>query len=555
MRAAVYNRYWSTGGGAEKYGGAIARFLTRGFDVDLLSHDAVDLDWLAERLQLDLSGVRVRELPDRSGAATAASADYDLFANVSFMSADRAASRRSLYVVHFPTPTVARLPPHTRFLVDHLGGIRSSMMAHMEWGTGFYHRELGRRAPIWTNGEGHLRFTTPPGQDLALEIIFGYHRPPSLPPAEVTIEVAGRTAATFRLGARRSRLHGLRGRPVRVPVCSQREREPVDVRILSDTFVPAEVDGSADRRTLGVPLLGMHIGLGSAARLARLFPVLLTPPVRSDWHTSYGALVANSRFTQDWIERWWDAESEVLHPPVTMQTPGEKRPTILNVGRFFPGDHGHSKKQLEMVRAFRTLCDRGVEGWTLHLAGGCSAEGESYVRRVRDAARGYPVEVHVNVPGAELRRLYASASIYWHASGLGESVTRHPDRFEHFGITTAEAMSAGAVPVVIGMAGQRETVRHGVDGFHFRSLGGLTGLTQMLIDDESLRAQCSRSASARAREFAIDAFEERLGDLVERIMMLPDRTAEEGGARLDGDGSTSAPRIPAAGTPGVLQDT
>ena len=26
---------------------------------------------------------------------------------------------------------------------------------------------------------------------------------------------------------------------------------------------------------------------------------------------------------------------------------------------------------------------------------------------------------------------------------------RHPDRFEHFGITTVEAMSAGAVPIVI----------------------------------------------------------------------------------------------------------
>jgi hypothetical protein len=31
---------------------------------------------------------------------------------------------------------------------------------------------------------------------------------------------------------------------------------------------------------------------------------------------------------------------------------------------------------------------------------------------------------------------------------LGEDPERHPDRFEHFGITTVEAMSAGAVPVV-----------------------------------------------------------------------------------------------------------
>ena len=527
MRAGVYNRYWATGGGAEKYGAAIAQLLAKDFEVDILSHDALDLDWLGDRLLLDLSQVKVRELEDSSGMVTRASADYQLFANVSYMSANRAASPRSFYVVHFPAATTPRLSRGQRFVVDHLGSVRSSVMVEMEWGTGFYHREHGRRAPIWTNGDAGVRFVTPPGQPVPIHLVFGYHRPPGLDPAQVQVLVDGQPVQEFELGAAPSRGRALRGRRVRFDVVSPAPGVPVDVRIVSDTFVPAAVQGGADTRVLGVPLLGLQPGIGPLRHLARYFPLLLTPPSPLTWLDSYGAIVANSRFTQGWIERYWDVGSDLLYPPVTMQPPRAKEPVILNVGRFFPADGGHSKKQLELVSAFRKLCDQGLTGWSLHLVGGCAADGESYVERVRQLIDGYPVEVHINIPGDELQRLYGAASVYWHASGLGEKPDRRPDRLEHFGITTVEAMSAGAVPVVIGLAGQLETVRHGVDGFHFQSLDGLVGMTRMLIDDPALREQMSRSAARRAQDFAMTAFEEHLDALVGRVMALPVTNALE----------------------------
>ncbi len=58
---------------------------------------------------------------------------------------------------------------------------------------------------------------------------------------------------------------------------------------------------------------------------------------------------------------------------------------------------------------------------------------------------------HVDAPGAELADLYARASIFWHAAGLGEDAEDDPNRMEHFGISIVEAMSAGAVPVVLGV--------------------------------------------------------------------------------------------------------
>jgi glycosyltransferase involved in cell wall biosynthesis len=266
----------------------------------------------------------------------------------------------------------------------------------------------------------------------------------------------------------------------------------------------------------------MHVGSPRFARLARWAPVVNTTPLSADWTRSYGAVVSNSEFTQEWVERFWQCDSTVLYPPVTMHKPGTKEPIILSVGRFFDATHGHSKKQLELVHAFRRLYDKGGRGWTLHLVGGCGPDGRSYVERVRQASEGLPVELHLDATGDELESLYAQASIYWHAAGLGEDEARHPDRLEHFGITTVEAMSAGAVPVVVGLAGLRETVRHGVDGFHFRSIAGLCSETLSLMADDALRERMARSAARRAESFSIDAFQSRLRRIVQDVEVSPE---------------------------------
>ena len=128
------------------------------------------------------------------------------------------------------------------------------------------------------------------------------------------------------------------------------------------------------------------------------------------------------------------------------------------------------------------------------------------------------VELHVDAPGDELRALYAKASVYWQATGLGEDPDRDPDRLEHFGIATVEAMSAGAVPVVIGLAGQLEIVQAGVSGYHFTTLDELVERTEAVVGDDELRARLSEAAEARAREFSVEAFAERFGAVVRRVV-------------------------------------
>lgn len=510
MRAAVYNRYWATGGGAERFGGAIAETLSARFDTELLGHQELDRDWLGERLHLDLSRTDARVLQNSSRAIAEASTDYDLFVNVSYGSADASRALHGLYVVHFPTRFHQGTPVWPRWI----GG---DPPVRLEWGTGFHLRD-GARGATWTDGHGQLCFSVPADVEVQAEIRFGHHRPRQLGPAKVEIRVAGQVVEALTLEAPGNPALRRLGKTVRFPIRASRVDEPVVVEIVSDSFIPAASLGGDDTRQLGVPITSVRAAAGKPRPRHWLPGAWTSPPADLGWVRSYDAVLANSAFTRSWVQRLWGVDTAVLHPPATMHKPGPKEAVILNVGRFFGAQRGHSKKQLELVEAFKRLVDAGgASNWSLHLAGGCADADRHYLEQVKQRAEGYPVEVHVNATGNELASLYGRASIYWHASGLGEDLDRHPERAEHFGITTAEAMSAGAVPVVIGIAGQLETVRHGIDGYHFRSLDGLVAMTRQLIDDDRLRANMSESSQQRALRFSPEAFARTLNELVDRL--------------------------------------
>jgi glycosyltransferase involved in cell wall biosynthesis len=150
--------------------------------------------------------------------------------------------------------------------------------------------------------------------------------------------------------------------------------------------------------------------------------------------------------------------------------------------------------------------------------GGCAEPDRPYLERVQEAAEGLPVHLHVDAPGPEVRDLYGRASIYWHATGFGEDPEAEPGRLEHFGIATVEAMSGGAVPVVIGLAGQLEVLDDGVEGYHWLTLDQLVERTAHLVADPEQLAAMSAAAEARAQDFGVPAFAERLRTLVAGVL-------------------------------------
>jgi glycosyltransferase involved in cell wall biosynthesis len=514
-RIAVYDGHWATAGGGEAYAAGVADALSRRHDVTLLAHDDVDTTWLGERLTADLSRTHV-EVIDPTAPLESATADFDLLVNLSYRDHGRNGARHGIYVVHFPDrPGDDMARWQRRFLS--FGAPLRRRREPVAVVRGFHRPDVIRWQSVrWTNGKGVLRVQGRPGRTEVLTLWLGRYVPGGKT-RHVAVVVDGERVAEAELAPPRSKVEVLEPLRIQVPVPGRGDGSLVEIH--SESSIAHDEIGNGDRRRLGVPVVGITSGASWTDALTGRASLLLAEPPGTGWLDTYDLLVANSAFTQRWIERWWQRGSTVLEPPVRLRHPGAKDPVILSVGRFFAPGRGHAKKQLEMVQAFSALGRTGLaDGWELHLVGGCDAVDRPYVEEVRAAARGLPVVLHVDASGGELDALYRRASIYWHATGLGEDLDADPVRAEHFGITTVEAMSAGAVPVVMAAGGQVDIVRHGVDGLVFTDADGLVAATSRLVTDAELRDELSATAVDRARRYGFDPFAERLLAMVDGLL-------------------------------------
>jgi glycosyltransferase involved in cell wall biosynthesis len=499
VKIAVYDRYWSTLGGGEQFAGGIAAALRDDHQVDLVGPDPIDVARFGERLGIDVSGLPLRRI-DQESDVSVISSDYDVLINATYQSTAVNRAAHGLYVVHFPGE---RPGPGQRRKDELRAAVGRRVPPTLVLRSGFYQpdrRGGGRR----TDGAGVVDAYAPEGTPISLTVR-------AERPSVVTLWDRRRPLATTELdvGERAELGFVASGAwPQQVSIESDTYRHEARPSVVWRYGVTLESVTVADQRGPAPP--------------DRLRTKLLAPD-RLGHLTTYETIASNSAFTAGWVERLWNRHSEVLYPPVRSVPPydGPKETMILNVGRFFDPRRGHSKKQLEMVDAFERLQERGHgDGWTLHLIGGCSPEDRDYAMAVKRAAVGLPIHVHLSAPGSVLTDLLARASLYWHAGGLGEDPERHPDRFEHFGISVVEAMSAGAVPVVFAAAGPAEVVRDGVDGLQFASLGELEQATAALIADGGRRRELATAARARAADFGPEAFRVRLRSLMATVASL-----------------------------------
>lgn len=221
-----------------------------------------------------------------------------------------------------------------------------------------------------------------------------------------------------------------------------------------------------------------------------------------------------SKFVKKFLDKTFSINSFVLAPPVDMPESKsiKKENIILSVGRFTKGMN--TKKQEVLIDVFKKMRDKGFTNWRLILMGGVLPADQDFVEELKNKTSGYPIEIFSNASLARLTDFYKKAKIYWHAAGFGEDLEKHPERAEHFGISTVEAMANGAVPIVFNGGGQREIVQDGENGLLWKTHTELQDKTLWAIRDDATWQRLSESAKSSSITYSKERFCRELNEII-----------------------------------------
>lgn len=479
MKVGIFNRYWSTMGGGEQNAGSYAAFFATEHEVELISTEDFDVGQLAKVLgKPEISKLPVRVIGNHATAATEVSSEYDLFISHSYLSDDYSLAHRSLYVCMFPQG------------VEDISSNRISVKTLGDLGN-----ELISLDRVTIDSKSTIQIKSRENEKITF-ISRG---------CAGVIKVFDAKELDFEISRLKTEINP------KVHTLSIPKGKTVLKFFPSNTVALTQnVQLDSLRQANGV-----RVPWGTKNKQ--------TPTNTMSFVRSYDRILSISGYTAKWVEQRWATGSKVHYPAVSLREWDENFPKekiILSVGRFFSENHGHSKRQLQMVKAFEDLLARGLTDWRLVLVGGCDAQNRDYAMSVKRAARSLPVDIMLNVDHQTLDNQFKRASIYWHATGLGIDIQAFPEKAEHFGIAPVEAMSAGCIPLLIDSGGTAELVEDGVSGFVFRDIIELVDRTESLINADSYQIDGLRRATAeRAKMFGSKRFNEELSSLVNELFL------------------------------------
>lgn len=221
----------------------------------------------------------------------------------------------------------------------------------------------------------------------------------------------------------------------------------------------------------------------------------------------------NSLFTKKVVEEQWKLPvTEVLYPVINTDEFKDvvpKKNYILSVGRFFT--QLHSKRQDVLISIFKKMYDQNkdeLKNWRLLLVG--KVEDETYLSDLKEMSKGYPIEIMTDLSRSELITTYQQAKIYWHAAGFGINETREPEKVEHFGISTVEAMAAGAIPLVVPKGGQKEIIMNYLDELGWNTEDECSTKTLSLIKDTKKQEVLSQEMVNEVKQYDERHFKQKV---------------------------------------------
>jgi glycosyltransferase involved in cell wall biosynthesis len=204
-------------------------------------------------------------------------------------------------------------------------------------------------------------------------------------------------------------------------------------------------------------------------------------------------------------------KSYILYPPIDTDSfrSGKKEDIILSAGRF--DSPSHSKRQDVLIKAFRLLNKTHSE-YHLILTGGNKGDSK-IIDSLKTEAGNLPINFVVNPDFTKLKSLFAKSKFFWHAAGYEIDEMKDPEKVEHFGMTTVEAMSSGCVPIVIAKGGQKEIVTTQT-GFLCSTPEEMAKETGHLIDSPKKLKELQQNLETRSKTFSVSEFSKKIKSLL-----------------------------------------
>lgn len=505
--AGIYDRWLSTLGGGEQVVFAYAETLIElGYIVDIITHEKLDSKKAEKKMGVSLKKINILYLePKSSKELSEYSEKYDLFINSSHLDYFPNRNKNGFLNIFFPGEIYISpfeyikralvVPSFRSFFIYPLNYER---FAFDEYKKGKIFKWLGEKSSILFKKNANkvkLTFYTETFYFSFFEQIEFYLNGKQIQPVQKTVNHHN-NEITYELSLNSKEKNNRL--TIKIPANNQNKIALIKLTIPNFRFFLYNVFKNYFPKWE----MRLHGGPGVTQR--------------SDLE-SYKKIITISDFCKKWITKYWGLNSEVLYPPVNTKvfsSSRNKKNQIIHVGRFFVT--GHSKKQLDLIKVFKRIVDqKKSNGWELHLVGSIH-EGENhqnYFDACLKEAEGYSIHFHVNIPFTELKQLLSESKIYWHATGLDQDEENNPILFEHFGITTVEAMASGCVPVVINAAGQREIVTD-KSGFRWNNREEIVNYTEKLINDEPLLKKYQKEAIKRSKYFSRENFKKRFKEIV-----------------------------------------
>lgn len=462
MKVVIYDKWLHSLGGGEVVACNIARILKdQGYDVLFISGKVVSVDAIYDKLKIDLRDIKFTTVWNDEIALKKLTKNKDLFVNISFLDYSIGFAKKNIYYVNFPTkiyndfsgmlstkliiPILSRLikpvellskieapivivekPAYllrnnNKFALSGMVPNKPQEATFKIYLSNFYKSFLERFKVFFENAE-------------IIDKIIKVHHATNI--IEFTIKFIPNSLTAY--------LNINFQKPEK---CHSMQEEKLYL-LYPQIFLnrlPDFLLGNFSRRVISRLRAGIFVN--AAERL-----------------NTYQAVFTYSYFAWRWIKKFWNMDGKVIAPPVDLLFKRyhvgkyKKNNWICSVGRFFT--LGHGKKQEVLIEAFKKIHDKKKGNWELHLVGGLGDEPSSieFFQYLKNQSKGYPVFFHINVSRQEVERVYLQSKIYWHATGFGENENYHPIRFEHFGISPIEALSAKCIPILFNGGGLREVI-------------------------------------------------------------------------------------------------